>query len=188
MKTYIFKLPHTAPELISLNEVKAQLKLNEADTFEDALLIQYRNAAIKYAEDYTSRNFNQAKYQFQFFGFQNMYEFTKSPVTAIDQVKYLNVDGNWQVLAPEFYELLNEDEFKSVIHFITDDQTLPTLKSSNGIRVKIDVTVGYATPEELPEQDKQAIFLIFSFYYEKRDDSVQNLPRASTNLLKRFYY
>lgn len=188
MKTYIYKQPHIAETLITLQEVKEQLKLNVAQTYEDDLLNQYRDAAIKFAEDYTSRNFNQAKYQIQLFGFVNFYALPKSPVTAIDSIQYLDESGVWQTLDSQYYELLHLNEYQSEVHYIDDEQALPTVKSGAGIRVKINITVGYATAADLPEQDKQAIYLIFSFFYEKRDDSVQQLPRASTNLLTKFIY
>jgi len=188
MKSYIFKQPHTPVALITLDEVKNQLKIELDELTEDDLLNHYRDAAIGFAEDYTSRNFTEAKYQIQQFGYEDMFAFPKSPVSAITQIQYLDEDGVWQILDTSFYELLKEDEIKSVLHYLTEDADLPTLKSGTGVRIKIDITVGYAAAEDLPEQDKQAIFLIFSFFYKKRDDSVQKLPRASTNLLTRFHY
>lgn len=188
MKQYIAKLSNVPAELISLNEVKDQLKIERTETFEDDLLTHYRDAAIKFAETYTNRNFLQAKFQVQLFAFSYMLALAKSPVTSIDKIEYLDVNGNWQTLTEEMYELLQEDDYKSYVKMNTDDADLPSVKSGYGVRVKIDITVGYATADDLPTDDKQAIFLAFTSFYEKRDDSVQGLPRASTNLLQRFYY
>lgn len=188
MKQYIAKLPHNdVTELIALNEVKDQLKIDRTDTLEDDLLIHYRDAAIKFAETYTNRNFLQAKYQIQLFEFCEMLPFLKSPVTSIDEITYLDIEGNWQPLPEANYSFLQEDEFQSYVLFNSDEEDLPQLKSGYGVRIKINITVGYEDAEALPTDDKQAIFLAFTFFYDKREDTVQNLPRASTNLLQRFY-
>lgn len=187
MKTYSFKIAHVAPQLITLEEVKNQLKIEIDETFEDDLLVQYRDAAIKTAEDYSNRNFNQAKYGIEIFGWENMYVIPKSPVTSIESLKYLDTAGDWQTLPTEAYELKAEDEIRSVLYF-EDFEELPALKKGFGVRIKMEITVGYATASDLPEQDKTAIFLLFTHYYNHREDTVQKQPSRATNLIKRFHY
>lgn len=187
MKTYIFPLAKIPETLITLAEVKGQLKIELDETFEDDLLTLYRDAAIKTAEDYSSRNFNQAKYRLELFGWENMYVIPKSPVNSIDSLEYLDTDGNWQTLASENYELKSQDNLRSVLYFEEFDE-LPTLKSGVGVRVRMSITVGYATASDIPEQDKQAIFLLFTHYYNHREDTIKKQPSRATDLLKRFYY
>ena len=187
MATYIFPLAHTPATLISLDEVKHQCKIELEETIEDDLLAHYRDAAIKEAEDYTSRNFNQAKFRIETNGFKNMFQFPKSPVSSIDLVQYLDTDNTWQTLDSDLYELKHSDGFASVIYFEDFDE-LPSVKSGYGIRIRINITVGYAAAEDLPVQDKQAIFLGFTHFYEHRENTVTKFPTKAKELLKQFYY
>lgn len=187
MKTYSFKIAHVAPQLITLEEVKNQLKIELDETFEDDLLNQYRDAAIKTAEDYSHRNFNQARFQIELFGWENMYVLPKSPVSSIDKFEYLDAAGIWQTLPSEKYELKHEDEIRSILYF-EDYAELPSLKSGFGVRIKMEITVGYAAASDLPEHEKTAIFLLFTHYYNHREDTVKKHPSRATDLLKTFYY
>jgi len=186
MATYIHSLIHNYTELISIAEMKVQLKLG-SNTSEDALLQQYIDAAIMDAENYTCTNINEAKFRIDLVEWNGSYAIPLSPVQSIDSVIYTDENGDSQTLSDDLYELRPLDAYQFEIYF-NDVDNLPTIKDDTYI--KITATTGYNAPANLPMALKQAVFLIASSYYESRQDSVEALPKASTNILSkyRFYY
>jgi len=186
MATYIHSLIHSFADLISIDEIKVQLKLG-SNSSEDALIEQYIYGAIMDAENYTCTSINEAKFRIDFIEWAETYAIPLSPIQSIDSVIYTDENGDPQTLSAELYELRPLDKYQFEIYF-NDVANLPTIKAATYI--KIAVTTGYNSAADLPMALKQAIFLIVSSYYEGRQDSVEVLPKASTNILSkyRFYY
>lgn len=186
MAVYYYSQIHTFQPLITLVEAKAQLKLESDYTFEDDLIEMYINAAIINCENYTGTSLNEAKFLVKTTSqFQNCLKLTVSPVNTIDSIKYKDEAGDAQTLDAEKYELRPVDKFQSEIYF-NDFENLPTVTEGT---IEIAITTGY-TPTTIPLPIKQAAMLTIGSFYENRQDSVEDLPKASTNLLRpyRFYY
>lgn len=190
---YIFKIAHTSPELITLAEIKKQLKLNEDEAFtvEDALLTTYIKAGIKIAENYINQSISEAKFKITANSFINNYAFIRGPISAIDSVKYYNEAETEEILPSdtELYELRPIDEFQHEI-FYEDFSNLPTVQTGRSNAVTINIITGYASGSALPDDIRAAIYLIIGALYENRQDTIAKLPNKSTLLLHpyRFYY
>jgi len=185
MATYYIKQTHIAETLISKTEAKAQLKLETDYVLEDDLIEMYINAAIVDCENYTNTSINEAKFKIKTTKFENNFKLNVSPVQTIDSIKYKDPAGEVQTLAADKYELRPYDKYQSEIYF-TDFDNIPTITEGT---VEIEITTGYKAAT-LPMAIKQAAMLTIGNFYENRQDSVEALPKASTNLLRsyRFYY
>ena len=186
MATYYFSQIHTFDPLITLAEAKAQLKLEADFTAEDDLIQMYIDAAIINCENYTNTSLNEAKFIVQTTTqFENNLKLNVSPVQSIDSITYKDTDENPQTLDPALYELKPYDKFQSIIYF-TDFENIPEVTEGS---IEIAITTGY-TAATLPLVIKQAAMLTIGGFYENRQDAVENLPKASTNLLRayRFYF
>jgi len=188
MATYIFPVTHPAPELITLTEAKKQCKIELSFIEEDDLIAGYILAAISQAENYTGTNINQAKFKLTSNGFQNNYAFKRSPISAIDSVKYFDETDTEQTLDVEKFELRPLDKYQHEI-FYENFSELPNVITNKSNAVTINITCGYDA-DTLPKAIKQAVLLLIGTFYENRQDSVEALPKASTNLLRkyRFHY
>jgi uncharacterized phiE125 gp8 family phage protein len=188
MAHYIHPQIITIPELISLAEAKLQLKLDNSWQAEDSLLEMYIGAAINEAENYTATAINKASFLIKTSAFSNSYAIPLSPVQTINSIKYYNTAGTLTVLDAAKYELRPLDKYQSEIYF-KDFANIPAVQTNNASAVIFEVTTGYESAT-LPMAIKQAIMIMISSFYENRTDSVEVLPKASTNLLSkyRFHY
>ena len=188
MATYIYEVTTVPVELITLSQAKKQLKLDATSTVEDDILQGYIDAAIEVVENYTSTSVNQQKYKFALASFTETFAFMRSPVVSIDSVKYYDVSDTLITLASEKYELRQVDKYQSEI-FFNDYDNIPTVSTTKSQPVEISVTTGYDATT-LPKAIKQAILLLIGSFYENRQDTVEALPKATTNLLRkyRFHY
>ena len=189
MAVYIFKQTHTSPELIALSEAKKQLKIEADWVDEDSLITGYINAAIATAENYIGRSINEAKFKITTSAFVNNLQIKRGPISAIDSIKYFDEAGDEQTLPSEedLYELRPLDEYQDEL-FYEDFEDLPTVQDGKSNAVTINITTGYASGEALPADIRSAIYLLIGTFYENRQDSVENLPKASSVLLNPYRY
>jgi len=182
MSVYIFKQPHTAPEIISLDEAKKHLKVDFTD--DDTLISDMILAAVEHAENYTGTDISEAEYEVHFDEFIQDYELKLSPVQSIQSITYTPESGGDQTISE--MELLPVDKFASKIHY-TDVDNLPAIKE--GTRIKVSILTGYADGKT-PKAIRNAIKLIIGNLYEVRQDGVFKFPTRAENLLSkyRFYY
>ena len=68
-----------------------------------------------------------------------------------------------------------------------DFDALPTVSTDKWGAVEVYVTAGYASTKT-PEAIQQALLLLITGFYEKREDTIEKLPKASTNLLRAFRF
>ena len=185
MALHIYPIATESPELITLTEVKKQLKLYASFTDEDDLITGYIAAAIEAAENYTNTSINQTQYNIVTDRFINNLAFLRSPVTAINSVKYFSDETTEETLASDEYDLRPIDKYQHIIHYENYDDLPSVYEKSNA--VTITITTGYVQAT-LPKVIKQAIFLIIGSFHENRQDSVEALPKASTNLLRKYRF
>lgn len=181
MATYIFKLDHPAPEVISLTRAKEHLKVDS--TVEDGYITDLIAAAIEDAENYIGANINEAKYQLKSNAFNNGYEFKQSPIQEITQVAYRDKAGANQTLQDTDYELLPVDKLISKINYTIAN--LPEVLENSNQAVTIDITVGYADGK-VPKGVQSAVLLILADLYENRQDKIRKLPTRAQSLLRKY--
>ncbi len=187
MFAYYTPLTHTSPEVVTLEQAKKQLKMEDLGTFDDDLIQDCIDAAIDEAENYCNTAIRQVKYKVQMASWSNNFEFAKQKVASIDQVTYKDEAGDVQTLPEASYQLLPLDKFASVIQF-TDPNSLPKTQDNNSTAVSIDITIGYSDSVAVPKAITQAIKLLITDNYEYRGDREKVLNTASRVKLEPYKY
>lgn len=155
-------------EPVTLTEVKAHLRLNIEDTYEDNdILLPLITTATQYCEQYTgiSIALKSLKVYMPCFP-QSSFCLPHGPVTQVTNVQYKDVHSTTNTL------LENED-------FITDTSStkrgvlLPLKPWPNFVpyplnAIEISYVAGYTT-QTIPKTIRQAILLLIGHWYENRE-------------------
>lgn len=171
-----------ATEPVSLTEAKLHLKIETADTADDALVTILIQAAREVAEQYTRRAFISQTWELQMDCFEEEDYKLITPCSAITSVKYYDTDGVEQTVAVAVYGLSLSTEPNEI--YLKYGQLWPTVRGQED-DVKIRFVSGYTT---VPASIKAAILLIIGHLYENREDvvvgrQVADLPKGSEYLL-----
>tara|TARA_R100000655_G_scaffold31221_1_gene62684 strand:- start:20753 stop:21409 length:657 start_codon:yes stop_codon:yes gene_type:complete len=200
----------TATDLLSLADVKTFLRVT--NTSEDTLITSLIGAAIDVAQNYTNSRFLETEYTLYMETWTDIYVSNSyqqalnngvyitnggyvgkdglnqivlpyAPLASITHVKYYDNTGTQQTMtAATDYSVHNFINQKGFIE-IMDGISLPTL-DDRADAVEIKFKAGYGTSaDDVPDAIKSAIQLIIGFMYEKREDTVSRLPKASEYLL-----
>lgn len=162
--------------VVSLVEIKQQLRLDAADTSQDTFLTQLINVATQAAEFYTRRDFLTKTYTVYRNQFDELMEIRRSPLLAITSIYYDDISNVNTLLSSAIYTTSFESEFSNVI--IKPGQSLPTVYYKPQA-VRITFTAGYGVAADVPISIRQAITAIVAGLYENRGDCG---PEASTIL------
>ena len=98
--------------------------------------------------------------------FNDKIELGLMPVSSIDSVSYLDDDGAEQTLSPSVYELDNSGGI-AYMRLAYDQEWPDTLTRYDA--VKITMTAGHASADDVPPQIKTACLLIVGHLYENRE-------------------
>lgn len=152
----------SSPDLdavISVADLKNHLRVDHSD--EDALIEAYRDAAIKWVEDYCNTRLGDvtAVYHLDYFKTCSL---PVAPVSAISSVTYLDQNGDSQTLdTAQWWADLKRQPAR-----ITFDNA-PDVFDDTYNAVQINITVGYAEAE-IPKPLIQAVRLMVANLYEQR--------------------
>lgn len=163
-----------------LADAKGQSRIPEIDA-ENYLLTDYAIAAREYFETVTGRQIAQTQYRLYTGNFPGRrpddrlppgwrwgeIRLPKPPLISVDEVKYIDTDGNLTLLATTEYQWSKQYEparlrparFKTWP--VTDPQSLDA--------VQIKFTCGWATTGAVPARIRQAIRLLTAHFYEYRE-------------------
>ena len=165
---YPYKLVTPSSGLVvSLVEIKQQLRLDAADTSQDTFLTQLINVATQAAEFYTRRDFLTKTYTVYRDKFDTLMELRRSPLIAISSVYYDDINNVNTLLSSSLYTASFESEFSYVV--IKPNQSLPIVYCKPQA-VRITFTAGYGVAADVPIVIRQAITAIVAGLYENRGD------------------
>ena len=199
----------TYTDLISLATAKSFLRIT--NSAEDTLITSFISAGIQVAENYTNSRFLETTYTMFMETWDdvyvsNNYTTSLSNGTYLTTGGYVGKDGLNQIVIPyapldsithlKYYDstdtqiTLTENTDYSVHTFINQKGFIEIQKSitfptiyDRADAIEIKFKAGYGGASKVPEAIKSAILLIIGFMYEKREDSVSRLPKASEYLL-----
>ena len=180
MVMYIEKTEFVAPELLSLQEVKKHLKIEEDFTEEDSLLQIYMEAAVSHLQSHLNRSVQNQ--QFEVFGcsFSDIQTFQKQTIISIDGIWFKGENGAYQLLNSDLYGLKKTNNYNSCLVYNGD---LPTLQKQGLKSVKILVTCGF---KKFPKVLKQALLLLVGDFYEYRTDRPKKSNNTVANLISTY--
>jgi len=171
----------TPTELITLQQAKFQLRVDEIVNHEDSLILEYIAEAREIAENYIGRFIAQRDLEITSSSFITDIEKDYSPVSEIVSIKY-KVDDVETTLPLDKYALRKISMNDKKIIYKTAD--LPEIDVSDDAVVTI-VKVGY-TVATCPKSIISAMKLILTRLYTYREDSPDEKQSASHNILRKF--
>lgn len=181
MATYI-DLNFIAPEIVTLQEFKAQIKEvdPDEDNFEDALFQMYIDAAVEECEGYINRAISTKKFKISGKSFEDVIVQSLHTIISIDALEYKDAAGDLQTLATDAYYLDRIDKVENRLVY-SEDVTLPSVQAFTPDAVQLSVTVGF---DKISKKIKQAILLKATAMDQLRSDYVKNKTTASERLLQ----
>jgi uncharacterized phiE125 gp8 family phage protein len=168
-------------EPISLAEAKLQLRVD--DTTEDALVTDLIATARQHIEQYCSIRLVVGAATMTFACFAALERLTLAPVTAVTELRYLDVAGVEQTLDSATYELVNvdADPLRPMVR-LKVGASWPTIRSAVDA-VRVTATAGYAAA---PLPVVLAMKRLISLWYDNRGPMFGpngELPHDVTGLL-----
>ena len=174
--------PATA-EPITLADAKLFLRVDS--NAEDALITALITAARQLCEQYTRRILMTTTIEefFDYFppyrvGQSDIIYLSRGPVQSISSVKYLDGLGVEQTVNSSKYRT---DIISEPARIISTDGWADTEDTINAVIIRY--VVGYSSATDVPGPIKQAMLLIIADMYEKRQDTIKQLPTASEYLM-----
>lgn len=167
---------------VSLADARAHLRIDSDNTTEDAQIQQWIKVATAAAENYLNRALLNTTFEQKFDSWNNnellLY---RTPVSSITSVKYFDTDGAEQTLAADQYELDKSIEPSVIVPAY--QVNWPSLRGHRN-DVAVRYIAGYgASASDIPTPIIQAILVMLTTMYEKREDYVHRMPTASIHLL-----
>jgi uncharacterized phiE125 gp8 family phage protein len=182
---YFFTKNDGLSPFVTLAKAKKQLRLEADFAEEDDLITDYIEAATVAAEDYLNKRLFEGMLTFECSSFTNPFVFTQSDDSdTVASVEYYAKDGDGETL-----NAVEDTDFKlrksSTIGCkeIKFTATLPETEVRDDA-VIIKINQGFAVAD-LPKPIYQAIMLMVTSMYEKREDIGEiGFNQASRNLLR----
>jgi uncharacterized phiE125 gp8 family phage protein len=175
--------PVSAPvgSVVTLAQIKKQLRIESDFTEEDDLLEEYISAAVGYAEDYISGHIFDKAVTLTYSGFNPSMIFEIYPVRSITSVEYYKEGEDVLTLMdPADYYLRNLNLRVQEVAF----KEIPVDVADRPDAVKIILQAGYPNTTNTPKTIKQAIMLIVADLYNYREDRKEVIHKASHQLLR----
>ncbi len=175
----------TSTLVVSLNEVKTNLRIDLSNTSEDTLITNLILAATNYFELKTGRdliNKTYATYLDNFPGNSSGYaplmygnnyncaiKLKKSRVQSITSIKYLVDDIEVTYASSNYYFTKEADNFPQI--FLKQDSSWPSDLDNKAQAVTITFVAGFGTSgSNVPYSIQQAILQLVTYLYENRGD------------------
>jgi uncharacterized phiE125 gp8 family phage protein len=165
------------PEPITLDEAKANLRVDFDD--DDALITARIVSAREWVETETGLVLVPRQITETATRLGRWIDLTAWPVTSVDEIRYTADDGSLQVLDTAAYRYGRFRRPIRIMPAVWNWGLSPYCRQvwqphhshvaeTPYLPVEIDLTAGYATPDDVPATVKQAMFLLISHFYANR--------------------
>jgi uncharacterized phiE125 gp8 family phage protein len=152
--------PFDGDTILPLADARVQLNLTEDDTFHDASVTAARDAAIGWAEGYTGRSLQERDFLWELEQFTTVLVSPIAPVTSAT-ISYYDSDGtDTEIDAADF--ILGNNRLISAL-----TTAWPYADGRPG-GIRVTLTAGYATADDIPPYLMAAVKLAMSAMFENR--------------------
>jgi uncharacterized phiE125 gp8 family phage protein len=163
---------------VSVDELKQNIGIFHTE--KDSILSVYLQSAIDYAERFTGRQLMPAVWELQISTFYEYLKISKAPFISPVSIKYYDANNTLQTLVSGTdFDVCSSNP--AIIHLKTE---FTLYDRPDALQIRFNA--GYANAASVPAMIKAAIILMAGKMYDNPIDSVENLPKASTNLLKQY--
>lgn len=183
-------LTGTTDLVVSLNDVKIQLRITLNNTDEDTLLTTYIRAATTYFERITGRDLINKTYKTYLNNFPNnvtgyaplmLYPFSyfnnysgcdgiiilKSKLQSITSIQYYS-DDVLATVDPSIYYITDNTDYAAI--FLKNNKCWPTDIDIRQQAIIIILIAGFGTADDVPDDIKETLLLMVTNLYENRGD------------------
>jgi uncharacterized phiE125 gp8 family phage protein len=165
---------------VTLAEVKEFLRVQ--DNLEDATITALIGTAKNWVEEYTGQRLSRGSLLLEYPAFSDKVVLSVSPLVTVDSVEYDDTEGAVQALAA--WRVRTFAGMPSLVPAI--GERFPGTEHIPGA-VRVQVTAGYASNDDIPDAIKHAALLLISNWYDNRHaDTMGNmgtLPHGVAGLL-----
>ena len=169
---------------VTLTEVKYQLKLEDSFTDDDNLLQIMMDAATQSLEAYCNSCFVTSTVEEVFDKFKRITCLGRSPLISVTSVEYYT-SGSYSTQSSSEY--IVDTYSKPGRIQILDDYAIPS--TDNVInRQKVTYQSGYGAIGAVPDPIKQAVLVLVTEMYERRENFVKRLPDYVQDLVRDYRY
>lgn len=171
----------TANAVLTLAKAKKQLRLESAFTEEDDLIQDYIDASVIAAENYCSVHLY-AKTATITANKIETFVLDAYPVNSVTSVKYYKKgDTELTTVDPANYTLLQYNKKLVTLKFKNIPEDVDTDRDD---AVEIIITVGFASASKVPKPIVQAVQLMISDMYERREDRPEINTTVAQHLMR----
>lgn len=165
--------------ILSTADAKAQLRIESSFTAEDALIDSYVAAATAAAENFINGHIQAKSMVIKLDEMPSKLKFSTHPIRSITSVMYRDTDNAEQTLVSGTdYHLEAPSDKENTLVF---DEVYNTYDRPDA--VTITVAIGYTNAAAVPAPIIQAIKLMVSDMYDRREDRANVNYKASSALL-----
>jgi len=170
---------------LDLELLRQHCKLDHHD--EDALLLEYAEAAADYAEHFQNRALRTSTWEATYDGFPGCeWEPPRQPLQSVSSITYLDTDGATQTLSTSVYGY----SASSGRIYLKPSQSWPSTQADALETVTVTYVAGYTSAALIPASTRQAMRLLVEHSRRLRTPvvigaSVAELPLSVKELLER---
>ncbi len=158
----------TAPAGAVVQSCDLRQYVRLGDTDNDSLLADLEKMAVERVESDTQRQLVSATWKMFLPCFPSVITIRKNPVSAISQIRYVDVDGDWQTLSTSVYDTFLQREPAEIR--LAYSQSWPLTRQTEQA-VEVTFVAGYGSADDVPEIAKHAVKLIVAGEYHGCDDN-----------------
>ena len=156
-----------ASEPMTTATIKTYLKVDHSN--DDTLIGNLAKAVRKNLEDELRKVFITQTWDLYLDKFEDLILLEKSPVTSVTHVKYYDSDNSLQTLADTVYDTdIISEPARITLGY---SQTWPTIYNRTNA-VVIRFVAGYTDAASVPDDIKQIMLLLISYYYDNRGEEM----------------
>lgn len=172
-------ITNSGNSIVTLATAKLQLRLESSYTAEDDLITLYINAAVTAAESYINGAIQAKTLVIKLDEMPTGFTFSLFPVRSITSISYYDVDNSSQnlVSGTDYHVETDGEKYNKIVF----DEVYNTYDRPDA--VTITAAIGYVDSDAVPVPIKQAILLMVSDMYERREDRADVNYKASSALL-----
>lgn len=153
-------------EPVSVAEVRQHLR-NEGESFDDDYITHLIKVSRKLCEKYCNRVFITQTWQQNENSFGAYIDLMVNKVQSVTEIKYIDTAEVEQTLSTSNYQVdLLADE-ATIVEGVSAG--FPSISSSTINPIKITYVCGYGVAVDVPDDIKQAIYIMISNFYENRE-------------------
>jgi len=156
-------------EPVTLAEVRSHLR-NEGESFDDAYINGLITASRKLCEKYCNRVFITQTWQQNENSFGAYIDLAVNKVQSVSSITYIDTAEAEQTLATANYQVDLLSDTATIYEGVSAG--FPSISTSTINPIKITYVCGYGLAVAVPQDIKQAIYLMISNFYENRESVI----------------